>query len=138
MPAEDELNAKQKPEWAIDPEAIRRRQQAREAARLVVELAEEVVSGAEADCREIVRGEILAALAAQHPPATAPAITPMRDEESRRFGRRLIPFGRYKGHRIDSAPLDYLLWLIDQNRQFIDDLRRYCLSPRIQAEQTDE
>jgi len=56
----------------------------------------------------------------------------MTDEESKRFGKELIPFGEFQGKSIDEVPLDRLWWYADQT--FVDDLRRYLQSDRIQSE----
>jgi len=52
--------------------------------------------------------------------------------ESRRFGKQPIPFGRFKGQPVDQVPLDMLEWYADQ--KFVDELRRYLRSSRIQKE----
>ena len=58
----------------------------------------------------------------------------MTDGEARRFGQEQIRFGKHKGHRIDAIPLDYLTWLADGRDEFVQDLRRYCRSRRVQTE----
>ncbi len=57
----------------------------------------------------------------------------MTDAESRQFGAGVMPFGEYAGKRIDEVPLDRLEWYTEQS--FVDSLRRYLRSRRIQSEQ---
>ncbi len=119
---------------AIDPQTIHRRQEARKAAALVVELIQDVLDDALPDEREIVRGAILEALGAGDQTTPAAPISAMTDQQARQFGRRSMPFGRHKGRRVDEVPLDYLVWLADHAALFVADLRRYCRSPRLQSE----
>lgn len=52
--------------------------------------------------------------------------------ESRVFGKTRIPFGEFSGESVDSVNLTRLRWYGDQT--FIDNLRRYLASDRIQRE----
>ena len=61
-------------------------------------------------------------------------VPPMNTEESRKFGRVPIPFGKHQNKVIDNVPLDYLLWL-DAQPDFRVKLSRYLASRRIQHEQ---
>ena len=56
----------------------------------------------------------------------------MTGPEARRFGDELIPFGEFRGKRIDEVPLDRLAWYADQT--FVDDLRKYLASDRVKVE----
>jgi hypothetical protein len=38
----------------------------------------------------------------------------MTNLEARRFGHELIPFGEFRGKRVDEVPLDRLRWYADQ------------------------
>ena len=60
-------------------------------------------------------------------------IKPMTRQESQKFDKETMPFGKHKGQRIADVPLDYLLWLDDQP-DFRRSLWRYLGSERIQAE----
>jgi hypothetical protein len=57
---------------------------------------------------------------------------PMSDSASTEFGNQIMPYGEYKGMRIDEVPKDRLQWYADQT--FTDDLRMYLESDRIKNE----
>ncbi len=59
----------------------------------------------------------------------------MSDKEAKLFGHTTIPFGRHAGERVDDIPMSYLTWLADDG--FIDNVRRYLKSDRIEVEQKD-
>jgi hypothetical protein len=64
---------------------------------------------------------------------TVAEVHPMTNEKARLWGQTAeIPFGQHSGSKVDAVPLEYLCWLADQ--RFIDLLRRYLASPRIQQE----
>lgn len=72
--------------------------------------------------------------------ATGPAV-PMRDEESRNFGRLRMPdkFKKFAGKRIDEVPVSYLRYIVDNaDVAFIGDLERYLDSDRVQMEEREE
>lgn len=50
-----------------------------------------------------------------------PPADKMTDDESKRFGKQLIPYGVFRGKPIDSIPLDRLCWYADQ--RFTDEIR---------------
>lgn len=54
----------------------------------------------------------------------------MSEDEAMAFGHRKLEFGKYAGQRWDDVPLDYIAWLVDQNRTVL----RYLRSRRVQAE----
>lgn len=56
----------------------------------------------------------------------------MTDDESRKFGRKPMPFGEYLGREIDHVPVERLEWYADQT--FMRELRRYLRSNRIKSE----
>lgn len=56
----------------------------------------------------------------------------MDKQEAVQFGNEVMPFGGYVGKRVDDVPLERLWWYADQS--FIDDLRRYLRSKRVQSE----
>ena len=69
-------------------------------------------------------------------PDNKPPLIKMTDEESKRFGRQLIPFGEFAGTRVDDVELERLVWYSEQT--FIDKLRRYLNSDRIERELKNE
>lgn len=69
------------------------------------------------------------------PPTPRSPICPMNDMEARVFEENLMPYGKHRGENVGSVPLDYLLWLADNKDDFHGELRRYCLSRRVQDEQ---
>lgn len=72
------------------------------------------------------------------PKQNGPALEPMSDAESRRFGKTLMPFGKYADESIDNVPTSYLDWLATSDDAiFIKQLNRYLASPRILAEVKD-
>jgi|SRR5579863_12496 len=60
------------------------------------------------------------------------SMTPMSDDDSRRFGATSMPFGKFEGRRVDETDLGYLEWIDDD--EWRGQLRRYLLSRRIQLE----
>ncbi len=65
----------------------------------------------------------------------------MSDDDAKRFGRRIVPFGRYSQdwgdpRRIQDVPLSYLVWL-EEADDFRRDLTRY-LKRREIWDQQDE
>jgi uncharacterized protein (DUF3820 family) len=56
----------------------------------------------------------------------------MTDQEARLFGDTRMPFGEFKGIRIDDVELGRLEWYADQ--PFQKQLRRYLNSRRVLAE----
>lgn len=61
---------------------------------------------------------------------------PMTDGEAKLFGKQTIPFGEFAGTPVDSVPLDRLRWYADQ--RFVDELRRYLRSARIESEDGED
>ncbi len=58
----------------------------------------------------------------------------MANKESKLWGQQTrMPFGEWEGKQVDAVPLGRLVWYVDQT--FVDELRRYLKSPRIQREQ---
>jgi Putative quorum-sensing-regulated virulence factor len=41
-------------------------------------------------------------------------------------GRKLLPFGKYEGHRVSDVPYSYLKWLVGQMRQDARQRREYA------------
>lgn len=62
----------------------------------------------------------------------------MRDSESREFGKRTMPYGLYKGRRVDDVPLKYLEWLTKQTFLEPNRILAYFRSPRIAKERAEE
>ncbi|MFH1738368.1 MAG: hypothetical protein ABIH23_05125 [bacterium] len=56
----------------------------------------------------------------------------MTDQEARVFGNERMPFGEFKGMRIDDIELSRLTWYADQT--FQKQLRRYLKSSRLRSE----
>jgi len=58
---------------------------------------------------------------------------PMKDEESRRFGSSRWPHGKqwYAGTIVDSVPMVYLEWYVDNSLEFARTVKRYLDSERI-------
>jgi uncharacterized protein (DUF3820 family) len=73
----------------------------------------------------------------QAPSPPASAWTPMSDDEARRFARREMPFGQYRGKHVGDVPLDYLIWLDESSRVFQAELHRYLATEQVQREQDD-
>lgn len=105
---------------------------------LVVESAGELASD---EARRSFWKAIVSGIPAEHvprpEPQTAQKPQPMNDVEARAFGDTTIPFGKFRGHRIDEVDLEYLLWLSEQKDEFKESLRRYVRSERVQNEQDD-
>lgn len=104
---------------------------AREAAREVLELLEE-----EAKQHGKRFWQEIARVVELHVPVRTvkkKPVRPMTDVQAKAFGSQLLPFGEYYGKRVDDVPLARLQWYADQT--FIDDLRRYLDSKRVEAEQ---
>tara|TARA_Y100000310_G_C20232975_1_gene601123 strand:+ start:209 stop:595 length:387 start_codon:yes stop_codon:yes gene_type:complete len=109
-----------------------------QARDLIVELWQESDVPDECDRQFWMKLHGLIAELAQIEPPT-PVIVgrqAMTDDESRRFGRTLIPFGVHAGVPVDDVPLGYLLWLESQP-DFRISLSRYLASPRMQQEQPE-
>jgi uncharacterized protein (DUF3820 family) len=107
----------------VDEGTILANKCAREDAETIFQLCEE---------QQTVRfWEVLAGLVATKLPAprTVPVMTEL---EAYKFGQREVPFGEFRGRRVDEVPLERLLWYADQ--RFVDELRRYLHSSRIRAE----
>lgn len=73
----------------------------------------------------------------QHGLGKRNAITPMDEQECRRFGSERILFGQHEGKRYDEIPLSYLAWLSEQKRRDLEILR-YFESRRVQSEVESE
>lgn len=59
---------------------------------------------------------------------------PMSRQEAHDWGQNTqMPFGKHMGDRVDSVPLEYLLWL-DEQPDFRRQLHQYLASPRVQEE----
>lgn len=60
----------------------------------------------------------------------------MTDDEAMRFGQRIVPrrFTKYVGKTVDEMDLLYCFYLAKRD-PFIEDLKRYLRSNRIQREQ---
>jgi len=67
--------------------------------------------------------------------AQNPTLEPMTNDQCSKFERKEMPFGKYHGKRIINVPLDYLIWLSED--EFQRDLKRYLSSPRIVSEQEE-
>ena len=103
----------------------------RRAAREILSLVEECA----VDSKEgpILWEEIRDAALVQAPlPPVEPNLIrarPMTDAECREFEKEGVPFGKFAGHRVGEAGLEYLRWLSDQT--FIDQLRKYLANETI-------
>lgn len=64
-------------------------------------------------------------------------VIPYTQDEAKKFGKEIIPFGKHEGRFIDEIPLTYLCWLADVSRSFSAKLVRYLRSDRIQYELKD-
>jgi uncharacterized protein (DUF3820 family) len=61
-------------------------------------------------------------------------IVPMEDDEAREFSEEPMPFGRFKGRRIHDVPMDHLVWLDRQRRDWWLRLEGYLRSHVIRIE----
>lgn len=125
---------------ATNDATIRRRVAAREQARACAALVVEEAGRVAPEAQNAFWDEIHKML-----PATADTVAattaeqPMTDRQSIAFGRTRIPFGQHVGERVDDAPIAYLERLCDPSPSpFIQSLRRYLASQRIEAEKRDD
>ena len=106
---------------------------AREAAATLIEIGEETVASERLDGRKFwVAVAAMASDRAGISNETPETLATMTDDQSRQFGSTSMPFGQYRGTRVDEVPLDYLSWIADD--QFLRDLPRYLRSRRVQME----
>lgn len=127
---------------AVSGDWLQHRIEGRKLAESHLELVSESAGELASDeARRSFWKAIVAGVPAEHLPQAepqgAPRPQPMNDAEARAFGDTVIPFGKFKGHRIDEVDLDYLLWLSEQKDEFKESLRRYVRSERVQSEQDD-
>jgi uncharacterized protein (DUF3820 family) len=64
-------------------------------------------------------------------------LEPMTEDEAKCFGNSDMTFGHYAGRRIDDVPIEYLTWLTDQSRTFLQSIHRYLNSLRIKREREE-
>lgn len=120
----------------MDQSKIAARVAARQSAQQVVDLIAGEIKDFTDDQVESFWAIIQAIAPPQEPtPAAEPEIVPMNDEESFGFGQRTMQFGKHQGERIDSVPIEYVVWLAESADTFKTDLKRYLMSRRVQAEQ---
>ena len=83
-----------------------------------------------------VRDKLIERYPLPEKPAESNPFKPMTDEESIIFGEQLMPFGQFKGSRVDDATQNYLRYLVDDdsNSKFINQLGRYLASDRVKRE----
>ena len=115
---------------------IQRRADAREQARTAAGLVVEEAGRIPADARAAFWEELQKMLIFPQPLATAPArpaVEPMTDRQARTFGLSLMPFGEFRGDKIDDVPLDRLEYYAEPT-PFVRMLRKYLASRRIQDE----
>ena len=120
----------------IDRAVILRRKSARAEAVALASLVCETLDAAKfPDCRDIIRAGIRKVVGPGDAGTTSAPIQPMTDTQAAFFETTLVPYGIHKGKQVRTVSLDYLLWLADNKDTFHADLRRYCLSRRVQREQ---
>ena len=116
----------------MDEETIKARVKARERVHAICDLIREELAGTPLRAVE----QFLAPLREVIPPVKESprkvTIEPMTDEEAKWFGNERMPYGEFKGMRIDDIALERLAWYADQ--KFQGQLRRYLASRRIKAE----
>ena len=121
---------------SIDRDTILRRKAARAEAVALAELVRDTLDAAKfPDSRDIICTEVRKVVGPGSVGTTPVPIRPMSNTQSRAFDQEAMPYGKYKGHPVGNIPLDYLCWLADDRDAFVADLRRYCLSRRVQDEQ---
>lgn len=54
------------------------------------------------------------------------------DDDLKKFENELVPLGKFSGWKVKDVPLDYLIWLVEND--FASTLRRYFLHPKVQHE----
>jgi hypothetical protein len=120
----------------VNKTKIEDRKRGREAATNIKMLSNYAIKDEVTWFREAFWEELIAAFPNDigRPLSPAPATEPMSEEEAKAFGQTLIPYGQYKGDKVDSIDLRYLIWLADQTDEFRKELRRYIASKRTQRE----
>jgi len=115
----------------VDKDKIDLNVEAGIAARLVAEMAKEEGKKYGRHFWSVLRSEIGKFLPRVQVIAEVKT-RKMTNEEAKVFGNSRMPFGEYKGMRVDDVRSDWLVWLADQT--FQEDLRRYLNSDRFRSE----
>jgi len=117
--------------YIASKEEIGQRIAARYAAEVIASLADE---------EEKIHGRLLWVqlhnICCAHVPCKKQQEEIMTEQQARRFGMELIPFGEFAGSQVDDIPLERLQWYADQ--RFVDKLRLYLKSRRIIDETNDD
>ena len=111
---------------------------ARDEARNAVELLEEEAQRHAEPIR--FWGELIK-LIREHLPGLIPDVEvmqdrPMGDEEAEAFERESMKFGKHQDTQIGEVPIDYLVWMEEQD-DFRRELNRYLRSERGQQRQEE-
>ncbi len=107
---------------------------AREQARVVAGLVVEEIGRVPSEAQAAFWDELVKMLPIPRPvPVPARKPEPLTNRQSRAFGHSLISFGKYAGSSVDQIPVDYLEHLCEP-KPFIEMLKRYLASQRVQAE----
>lgn len=116
-----------------DQKALKARCDARKSAEPALQLLAEMLDGDPIHFWKIVRDH-----AEKQLPAIAEIDPPMTDSEAIKFGNSLMPYGKYSNYPINSVPVRYLDWLVGENDEFKDQLRRYVKNDDVRRRFADE
>lgn len=112
--------------------SIRDRITGRKEAESLIELAE-VDGKSPAFAKGFWRAMAIMAGGHHKEPEEKPVSPVMSDDESKRFEKRLMPFGMHMGKQMNAVPIEHLVWLHERNER----LTRYLRSDRGQRRQEE-
>lgn len=112
---------------------LKSRCDARQAADAALQLLTEAITGDAEHFWRIVRDH-----AVQQLPRTPKDAGPMTDGETVAFGRKMMPYGKYMGVRVNEVPVGYLDWLVGESDDLKTQLKRYLLNDAVRARVVDE